>query len=125
MLITDNGSEFTAQSFREYLTQLGIKHHRTTPYHPQSNGKNERFHRTLKAMLAKLVNNRATDWEQKLPDALLRYRITVSSATGHSPYFLMYGRQPRIPLTRCLTAKADSFGNRLDDLAEALRRLVL
>ncbi len=73
-------------------------------------------------MLAKLVNNQAANWEQKLADAILCYRISVSAATGHSPYYLMYGHQPRVPLSQCLTAKTNHFGYRLDDLAEPLHK---
>ena len=46
ILISDNGKEFTAQDFEVYLRDLGIDHHRTTPMHPQSNGRTERFTRT-------------------------------------------------------------------------------
>ena len=48
ILITDNGKEFTARDWELYLAQLGVKHNVTTPVHPQSNGKTERFNRTLK-----------------------------------------------------------------------------
>ena len=52
LLITDNGQEFCAKAWVDYLKKLGVIHHRTSPVHPQSNGRVERFNRTLKEMLA-------------------------------------------------------------------------
>ncbi len=66
VVITDNGTEFCAGSFMRYLKQLGIEHRRTTLYHPEANGKVERFHRIQKHMLAKLINNQTADREEKL-----------------------------------------------------------
>jgi len=48
-IITDNGSQFTSKDFRELTRLLAIEHTFTSPAHPQSNGKLERFHRTLKS----------------------------------------------------------------------------
>lgn len=47
-LITDNGPQFVARDFKDYLRICGMQHARTSPAHPQSNGKLERFHATLK-----------------------------------------------------------------------------
>ena len=52
-LITDNGQKFKATAWRTYLKQIGVEHRTTTPVHPQSNGKVERFNRTIKELLAK------------------------------------------------------------------------
>ena len=57
VLLTDHGAEFTALAFERYLSQIGIEHRMSTPAHPQSNGKIERFNRTLKQMIQKAVNN--------------------------------------------------------------------
>ena len=75
ILITDQGGEFQSREFRQLTQDLGIDHRRTTQYHPQTNGKIERFHRTLKSILSKLVNNNQTAWEDQLADALMAYRV--------------------------------------------------
>jgi transposase InsO family protein len=54
-LITDNGGQFIAKDFKELLTFLGIDHTFTSPAHPQSNGKLERFHSTLKTEHVRLT----------------------------------------------------------------------
>ena len=48
-VLSDNGSAYRSQAWREACTELGITHKRTRPYRPQTNGKIERFHRTLAA----------------------------------------------------------------------------
>ncbi|MGF1583285.1 MAG: transposase [Gemmataceae bacterium] len=48
-IISDNGPQFVAKDFKEFLRVCGMSHVRTSPYYPQSNGKIERFHRTLKS----------------------------------------------------------------------------
>jgi putative transposase len=48
-IISDNGPQFIAKDFKEFVRVAGMTHVRTSPYYPQSNGKIERFHRTLKA----------------------------------------------------------------------------
>ena len=122
VLITDNGGEFTATEWERYLHQMGVEHHRTTPVHPQSNGRTEHFNRTLKEMLQKLVNNASDRWEGQLNTALLAYGTSVSTTTRYTPFFLLYGRRSRMPLTTALRVSSENaFGNRLDDLARALK----
>ena len=48
-IISDNGPQFVARDFKEFIALAGMTHVRTSPYYPQSNGKLERYHRTIKA----------------------------------------------------------------------------
>ena len=84
----DRGREFRNTKLDPYLRHLGTQVHYTAPYSPQTNGRIERFHRTLKEMLGKLVNTRPQMWEQYLSSALWAQRLAVSTVTGFSPYFL-------------------------------------
>ena len=69
-----------------------------------------------------MCNNNASRWEERLGDALLAYRTSVSTTTGYTPFFLLYGRRSRMPLTELLRADPqDHLGGRLYDLAEALK----
>jgi len=47
-IISDNGPQFVAKDFKEFIRVCGMTHVKTSPYYPQSNGKIERFHRTIK-----------------------------------------------------------------------------
>ena len=47
-IISDNGPQFIARDFKEFIRLCGMTHVRTSPYYPQSNGKLERYHRTIK-----------------------------------------------------------------------------
>ena len=48
-IISDNGPQFIAKDFKEFIRVVGMKHVRTSPYYPQSNGKIERWHKSLKS----------------------------------------------------------------------------
>ena len=73
VIITDCGLNFNTAEFREMLREYWVTDKRTTPYHPQTNGKVERINRTLKEMLARLVNNNYGGWDNQLPAALTAY----------------------------------------------------
>ena len=77
---------------------LQIKHIKTSPYHPQTDGMLERFHSTLIAMLRKSCPD-ASDWDSWLPYVCFAYRDVPHSATGFSLFELMFGRHVRGPLS--------------------------
>ena len=95
ILVTDQGSQFESRLFNEVCSQLGIKHRRTTAYHPAANGLVERVHRTFKNCLRCLIG-KFKDWERALPSALLAIRTAVNDL-GVSPSLLVYGEQLAIP----------------------------
>ncbi|CAL2277969.1 unnamed protein product [Prunus armeniaca] len=69
----------------------GVKHCRSTPYYPQGNGQAEATNKTLLRILSKMVYEYEGGWSVHLPDALWAYRTSSRSATGFSPYSLVYG----------------------------------
>ena len=97
-LMSDQGKEFINELLKDLCTYLGIKKLRTTPYHPQSNGAVERTHQTLRRMIGKLEMKKRRDWPEHLSSVTLAYNATRSQITGYSPYFLMLGRRPRLPI---------------------------
>ena len=96
-LHSDQGRQFESQVIAEVCKLLGIHKSCTTPYHPQSDGMVERFNRTLLNMLATTAEKHPFDWESQLRPLCLAYNTSVHPTTGYSPFYLMYGRQVRMP----------------------------
>ena len=94
---TDNGSQFTSAVWQQLMNTWGIKSYFTTPYHPQSNGLVERFHRRLKESLNSLATDEPDHWFWRLPCAMLAIRTTIKPDIGVSPADLVFGEGLAIP----------------------------
>lgn len=96
-ILSDQGRDFESKMIKELCDVAGITKCRTTPYHPSGNPV-ERTNRTLIGMLRGLENEQKTDWRKSLPAVVHAYNCCISQSTGFSPYFLFFGRQPRLPI---------------------------
>lgn len=96
-MLSDQGREFVAKVNDEICKELGIKRSVTNAYHPQTNGLDERTNQTLKTRLSKLVNEQQNDWNAFLEDVAYSIRTQKQSTTKYTPFFLMFGRNPRSP----------------------------
>ena len=101
-ILSDNGTEFKNNLMEQVLKQLGIEQIFSAPYHPQSNGKLEGFHKDLKPALKKLCKKDPSNWGQYLNQVLASYRVTPNLATAEMPFILVYGRDPHLPLHQLL-----------------------
>ncbi len=69
-----------------------------TPYHTAGNGQCGHFNRTLHSLLRALPASRKRDWVVCLPQDLFRYNTNLHQATDESPHFLMFGKEPWLPV---------------------------
>jgi len=102
-VITDNGPQFIARDFKEFIRLSGMTHVKTSPYYPQSNGKIERFHRTLKhdAVRTQTPLTKA-DADRVVAHFVAHYNTErLHSAIGYvTPHDYLAGRQPAIHAAR-------------------------
>ena len=96
-LLSDNGANLNAEMIEWYLHRIGTRHRYTTAYHPQTNGKVERFNGVLGATLSKLLMDKPiVAWDEVLQSALFACRIKAHTESKISPFKLVYGLEPRI-----------------------------
>ena len=93
MLVSDNAAGFTSHVFADFMKRLGIKHVRSTPHHPKTNGLAERMVQFIKTGLKSQSDDQPM--QTKLDKILLKYRITPHCSTGESPCQLLFGRKIR------------------------------
>ena len=97
-LLSDQGGNFESKLIAE-LCRIGkVQKCRTTPYHPQGNGQCEKFNRTLLSMIGTLEPNQKGRWQDYISSLTQAYNSSRCDSTGFSPYYLMFGRMPRLPI---------------------------
>ena len=98
-IISDNGPQFIAKDFKQFIRICGMTHVKTSPYYPQSNGKLERFHKTLKSECIRPGTPLSLDDARRLVEQFVRHYNTVRlhSAIGYvTPADKLAGRESLI-----------------------------
>ena len=123
-ILSDNGTEFKNQLFEKIAKELGVEFKcYTAPYHPQSNGRIEGFHHFLKSCMTKHIST-TMEWDQVVHLATAAYNFFPNEHSKESPFFLMFGRDPRVPLNTLLTPKIRYMGTEENILSlKALQRI--
>jgi putative transposase len=98
-IISDNGPQFIAKDFQEFIRICGMTHVRTSPYYPQSNGKIERWHKTLKGECIRIKTPLSLEDARRLVEEFVAHynEVRLHSAIGYvAPADKLAGRAPAI-----------------------------
>ena len=116
--LSDRGTSFLSKLMEDVYKLMGVSKTNTTVYHPQTNRLVECFHRTLTDMLAKSVEKNGQDWDKHLLYVLFAYRSGLQQSIGESPFYLLYGRDPRLLTDEVLNVPVDRRNIDLRDYKE-------
>ena len=98
-ILTDQDTNFTSQVVESLWDLLDVHTLRNTAYHHQADGIRELYHRTIKALLTQFVEQeKQNDWDFKLEKLSFAYNTAVHAKTKCSPFELMFGRMPKLPI---------------------------
>ena len=97
-MLSDNGSRYISRAFREHLHLVGIRHILASPYHPQANGKLERYHRTLKLDVNQVPYELPSDLEAAIAAfvSYYNYRRYHKALGNVTPSDVLKGRRQEI-----------------------------
>ena len=121
-LHSDQGANFESRLIKELCDISGCQKSRTTPYHPQGNGMTERFNRSLLGMLGTLEPQQKADWKSHIAPLVHAYNCTRHESTGFTPYSLMFGRDPHLPVDLTFGLSEDNPKEPLTKYVDKLRR---
>jgi len=123
-LLSDNGAGYLSRSFRDYLQLVGIRHILAAPFHPQTNGKLERYHQSIKKVVNQLLYEAPSQLEMAIADFVdyYNYRRYHKALGNVAPADVLYGRREQI-LTRRKEVQILTI-NRRRDYNQGLRELV-
>ncbi|GFR69981.1 polyprotein [Elysia marginata] len=99
-VVSDNSPQFTSEEFKTFMYTNNIRHVRSAPYHPATNGIAERMVQSFKNAMKAAKHDKGTI-HLKLARFLLAYRNAPHSTTGETPATLMFGRRLRTKLDIC------------------------
>ena len=123
VVVSDQGSHFINDVITEFIDIFSIKHRKSTPYHPQTNGQTERTNQTLVGILRRTVLDSKRDWDVKLPAALWAYRTSYKVTTRATPFSLMYGVEAILPIEYEVQSLRIAVDQRLDLPESVVHRL--
>ena len=124
-LLSDRGANFLSELVLEVCKIPEIKKVNTSGYHPQTNGMVEKFNSTLINMISKVAESSGKDWDRQLPFLLFAYRTAVHDSTNESPFYLLYGRDARIPSEEVLHQRVSPYTVDVDDYRHDLTEFLV
>lgn len=125
VILSDQGKNFESKLCKELCDRLHINKIRTSPYHPETNGINERSHFMLKNTIACMAND-TKNWEENLQFYQFSYNNTTHSATKYKPSYLMFGQNLKMPFeVNHDEEKFDSYDSFVDRKLNKLKKAYL
>ena len=116
-ILSDNGTEFCNKILDEICKYYKIYRARTSKYHARSNGKVERLHRVWNDMVSKQLGEDARTWDLLIPGVLHAIRTSTNDTSKYSPFYLVNGREPILPLDTLLKPRLKYLGEDYSKLA--------
>jgi hypothetical protein len=98
VIVSDRDPRFTGRFWQALWELTGVKLAMGTSMHAETNGKDERSHRTLDQIMRHGVNFEQDDWDVRLSLAEAAINTSVHASTGMSPFEMVYGHKPRLPI---------------------------
>ena len=95
-ILPDQGKEFDNNLFKHLSQLCNIRKIRSSTYHPQTNGQTMRMNQTIIHMLKTLAERNKSNWKDHIQKLVHAYNCTTHSFTGYSPYYLLFGRTPKL-----------------------------
>ncbi len=95
-VLTDRGTSFTSKLFAKICMKYCVSHVLSSAYHHQTIGKVERFHKLMENSLSTIIKIDQTNWPDMIDACLFVYRTTFNRALNEIPFFLIYGRDPKL-----------------------------
>ena len=123
ILVSDRGTEFISRLNQELYTLLKIDKRATSPLHPQANSAAEVINKSIISYLRSMLDNDVLEWEKLLKPMELAYNTGTSKATKTSPFYMLYGVEPRTPMMDTTLMNRVRYGDTYAQ--EVVRRLQL
>lgn len=125
-ILSDQGKVFRSELVLELLRTMGTSSQYTTAYHPSTNGLTERLNKTIADMISVYTNKNQTNWDEYLPHVTFAYNTSKQDTTHFSPFMLVYGREPVLPLeANLLESPAPKDSHELRENALVARNLAI
>lgn len=96
-VVSDRGSVFIGEVFKNIMQKMGVTHRTTTAYRPQSNGIVERTHSRINEAISMYCGTNQKDWDLFIHHIIFAHNTSVHATTKQSPFYLVYGREAVLP----------------------------
>ena len=118
---SDQGRNFESSIISHLCKLAQVEKSHSTPYHAMGNGQVERFNRTLLDMLGTLDPDQKANWKKYVRSLVHAYNCTRHESTGYSPLYLMFGRNPRLPVDLVFRRKEEKNEESYPDYIKGLK----